>query len=79
MKAIIIFFMCLSCCYGQHPYFTLTQEQLMKESYQDGYRSLVQLIDNNVVYTLTNGWDTIRVVYSPISKLPSYIIYREDE
>ena len=51
----------------------------MKESYQDGYRSLVQLIDNNVVYTLTNGWDTIRVVYSPFSKLPSYIIYREDE
>jgi hypothetical protein len=51
----------------------------MKESYQDGYRSLVQLIDNNVVYTLTNGWDTIRVVYSPLSKLPSYIIYREDE
>ena len=51
----------------------------MKESKSDGYRVMTQLIDSTIVYTLTNDWGTIRVAYDPSSKLPSYIIYREDE
>jgi len=76
---ILIFFLITSCCYGQHSYFGLTQSQLMKESNRDGYRVMTQIIDSNVVYTLTNGWDRIVVSYSPISELPSYIIYRKEE
>jgi len=51
----------------------------MKESKRDGYRVMIQLIDSTIVYTLTNDWSTIRVAYDSDSKLPSYIIYREDE
>ena len=75
----LIFFLITSCCYGQHSYFGLTQSQLMKESHRDGYRVMTQIIDRNIVYTLTNGWDKIIVSYSPGSELPSYIIYKEEE
>ena len=51
----------------------------MKESHRDGYRVMTQIIDSNIVYTLTNGWDKIIVSYSPGSELPSYIIYKEEE
>ena len=51
----------------------------MKESNRDGYRVMTQLIDSNVVYTLTNGWDKIIVSYAPGRELPSYIIYRKEE
>ena len=51
----------------------------MKESHRDGYRVMTQIIDSNVVYTLTNGWDRIVVSYSPDNELPSYIIYKEEE
>ena len=79
MTRLIIFFSFLSTCYGQHSYFGLTQEQLMKESKRDGYRIIAQLVDSTIVYTLTNDWGKIRVAYDPSSKLPSYIIYREEE
>ena len=51
----------------------------MEESKRDGYRVIVQLVDSNIVYTLTNEWDKIIVSYSPSSELPSYIIYKEEE
>lgn len=51
----------------------------MRESNRDGYRVMTQIIDSNIVYTLTNGWDKIIVSYSPGRELPSYIIYREQE
>ena len=76
---VINIFLITSCCYGQHSYFGLTQEQLMKESKRDGYRVMTQLVDSTIVYTLTNDWGTIRVAYDSGSKLPSYIIYREEE
>ncbi len=79
MSRLIIFFLFLSTSYGQHPYFRLTQEQLMKESKRDGYRVMTQLVNSTIVYTLTNDWSTIRVAYDPNSKLPSYIIYKEEE
>ena len=79
ISQIVKFFLITSCCYGQHSYFGLTQEQLMEESKRDGYRVIVQLVDSNIVYTLTNEWDKIIVSYSPSSELPSYIIYKEEE
>ena len=75
----LIFFLITSCCYAQHSYFALTQSQLMKESNRDGYRVMTQIINSNIVYTLTNEWSIIKVSYSSGNELPSYIIYKEEE
>jgi|11BtaG_2_1085332.scaffolds.fasta_scaffold05715_4 hypothetical protein len=78
-KSFIILFFLLSHCYGQSNYFNLNQKQLLEAASRDGYRYVTFIVNDQIVYSLTNGWDSIRVAYNLNSELPSYIIYRKEE
>ena len=60
---------------AQHPYFELDSRQLETKAIDDGYRIMISLEGDEIIYTLTRSDDTIIVAYSPRRKKPLYIKY----
>jgi len=61
---------------AQHPYFELDSRQLETKAVYDGYRIMISLEGDEIIYTLTRSDDTIVVAYDPRRKKPLYIKYR---
>ncbi len=75
MIRVITFLLISNVLCAQHPYIELESTQLETKAVDDGYRVMISLVGDEIIYTLTRSDNTIIVAYATRRKKPLYIKY----
>jgi len=75
MIRVIAFLLISNVLCAQHPYIELDTGQLKAKAAEDGYRIMITLVGDEIIYTLTRLDDSVLVAYDPRRKKPLYIKY----